>query len=200
MGSGLLHEPFPAFGAGDGNLAFLLGHTDALLTLGTFEILMIPILDAGQERKIFPVFLISLVGLTGETAVHSETYQCVAQTCQNQREDMQGHKHGQQTQKKCHAQNEGIEFIGAVTADHKPLHTCFDLIAQGAQPGGKFLHRVPALFFVWYHYMNICEECNCSERKFTDCSTIQQRILEKIGGVIAFFQKICYIFKVKSKF
>ena len=60
---GFLNKLFRAFRAGNGDLAFALGHPDGLVAPGTFEIFVLPVLQPLGKAQIFAVFLIPLVGV-----------------------------------------------------------------------------------------------------------------------------------------
>ena len=70
-----------AFGAADGNLALSPGDTDSLLTSGTAEIPMLPILDPLKKIQEFAVFLVALVGIPGQSAENGNAHKNVGQEC-----------------------------------------------------------------------------------------------------------------------
>ena len=69
LSSGFLNELFSALGAGDGDLTLAAGDTHHLTALGAVVIAMIPILQAIEKLQEFAVFLITLVGIAGETPI-----------------------------------------------------------------------------------------------------------------------------------
>ena len=74
----LLHEFFPAAGAGDGDLALAPGDPDHLAAFGTVEIPVIPVLQPVKDLQKFPVFLVALVGVPGKDPENGQKHQYIA--------------------------------------------------------------------------------------------------------------------------
>ena len=73
-----LGEFFPAAGAGDGDLALAPGHPDHLAALGAVEIPVLPVLQTACQLQEFPVFLVALVGVPGQSPENGPEHHAVA--------------------------------------------------------------------------------------------------------------------------
>ena len=79
---------------------------------------MLPILDPLQEHQEFPVFLVTLIGIPGETAENGPEHQAVGYDRKNAAESA-ANEETHQTYDQTGSQNHRIQLIRAVTAYHK---------------------------------------------------------------------------------
>ena len=117
--SGFLHEFFPAFGAGDGDLALALGHPHRLAALGADEVAMLLVLDPVDEHQKSLVFPVALVNIPGKTPENGDAHQDIGSQLKNDVNDLDLNEHAQQRKNQAHHQDQHIQFVGAVTALHK---------------------------------------------------------------------------------
>ena len=115
----LLYELFPAFGAGDGNLALASGNANGLVALGALEVAVLPVLEPVHHLAILPVFLVALVGVLGEAPENHQTQETVGNQGQDHIETGDPDEHGQQTAHHAHTQQGHIQMVVAITAGHK---------------------------------------------------------------------------------
>lgn len=114
-----LDEALPAFGAGNGNLAFAPGNTHHLMAFGTIVIAMLPIFQTVEKLQEFAVFLIALIGIPGETTVQCPEHQTVGNSGQQQIQLHGIHKGTDQARHKTGRKNDHIQFVRSVAAYHK---------------------------------------------------------------------------------
>ena len=139
---GGLYELFPAFGAGDGYLSFTLGHSHLLAAAGTVIIPVIFILQLLEKQQKFPVFLIALIYIPGQSAENGKKHQNIRNQSHRQLQRSAGEEGCQHRTEKTGAENGHIQFIRAVTTCHKTLQTGAQLIAEISQPVSKSVHKM----------------------------------------------------------
>ena len=108
---GFLDKLFLALGAGNGDLSLALGDTHCLVTPGTLEISVVPILYPVQKPQIFPVLLIPLVGIAGQSPEDRPEHKAVGHQGQKQLCPGPGQEHLQNTRAQTHHQNRGVKLI-----------------------------------------------------------------------------------------
>ena len=114
-----LHEFFPAFGTGDGDLTLTPGNTDRLAALGALEIAVLPVLHPVDDLAVLPIFLVTLVGILGKAPENRETQKTIGHQGQDHVDAAGADEHGQQTAYHAHTQQCHIQMVVAVTAGHK---------------------------------------------------------------------------------
>ena len=117
--SGFLNKSFLALGAGNGDLALSPGDTHHLTALGAIEIAVLPILQTVKKLQEFAVFLITLVGIAGETAVKRPEHQAVGHGSQ-QKVDLRGLEEStDKADRKASAEDHHVQLIGSIAAHHE---------------------------------------------------------------------------------
>ena len=122
--SGFLYKLFTAAGTGDGDLSLAPGNPDSLAALGAVEITVLPIFHPVIYLQEFPVFLITLVRIPGETPADRPDHQAIAQGPENQIEGLQVNKYRQEACNQARAQNRHIQPVRAITTGHKAAIGC----------------------------------------------------------------------------
>ena len=92
--SGLFDELFPAFGAGNGDLALSPGNPDGLMAFWAVEIpvLLVPVPIQADQK--LPVFLVTLVMVPGEAPEQGPDQHGVATQSQHQIHQLEGYDDG----------------------------------------------------------------------------------------------------------
>ena len=162
---GFLDKPFPALGAGNGDLAFSPGDAHHLTALGAVVIAMFPIIQAVKKLQEFAVFLITLVGIAGEAAAERPNHQCVGDTCQQKMHLRRIEKATDQTDYQTCRKDHHIQFVGSVAAHHE--------IAESKRKPLKKLskHNEITLYLGFLYYIAIRRKFNRKITMFTDCLT-----------------------------
>ena len=122
--SGFLYKLLPAAGTGNGNLAFSPGNPDGLMALGTVEIPVLPVLQPVIYLQEFSVFLIPLIGVSGQAAADGPDHQAIAQRPENQIKGLHRDDHRQKACNKTRAQDRHIQPVRAITAGHEAAIGC----------------------------------------------------------------------------
>ena len=118
--SGFSDKPFFALGAGDGDFTFVPGEPDSLAAPGTGKIAVFFILYLIAQTQIPAVFLVALVGISGEGTEIGPEQKHKSQGGQDHLHQGIADKQGNQTQHHTHTQNGIIELVIAVAACHEP--------------------------------------------------------------------------------
>ena len=137
---GGLYEFLPAFGTGNGNLAFSLRHSHLLVTPGTVVIAVILVFQLLEKEKEFAVFFVAFVDVAGKGTKNSDTHENIWNCGEGQLDYRTGKKGCQQRTGKTCAEDRHIQLIGAVAAFHKPLQTGPQPVACISQPVSKSVH------------------------------------------------------------
>jgi len=134
--SGLLLEGMFALSAGDGHLAYLSGKTQAAMTFGAFEILvLLGILEANKELlgvacevlaqvEIFLVLGIAFFIVPGKNANHRPN---ICSHTQDRKQRSAGDA-GKDRCNKAKDQERKAQFIRAMPSHHKSLDAAFDFL------------------------------------------------------------------------
>ena len=125
---GFLDKLFSAFGAGDGDLALSAVDTHRLTALGASEITMLPILDPVDEGQEFAVFLVALIGLSGEAAEQCPNKQGVIDQGEHGADGLIGDEEADEHHDNTGPQDHHIQLIRTVTAGHKTIEPLLDLL------------------------------------------------------------------------
>ena len=162
---GFLDKPFPALGAGNGDLAFSSRHAHHLTALGAVVIAVLPVLQAVKKLQEFAVFLIPLVGIAGEAAEERPDHQCVGDTCQQKMHLRRIEKATDQTDYQTCRKDHHIQFVGSIAAHHE--------IAESKRKPLKKLskHNEITLYLGFLYYIAIRRKFNRKITMFTDCLT-----------------------------
>lgn len=133
------HEFFPAFGAGDCNLAFPPGNTDSLPTFGAVKITVVSVFDPVEGQKVSAVFLIALVMVSGKAPEQRPAQQSVGTQLKHQHQ----RRNKQRNQRQHHTcgQNRTVEFIVTIPAAHKTPEPGGGAGARPPKPCGNVLHK-----------------------------------------------------------
>ena len=106
---------------------------------------MFPILDPVQQHQKFPIFLVTLVGVPGESTAHGPNHKAIGNQRQRQIHRGVGNKDSSQTYDHTGRQNGSIQFIRAVPAHHKFHKAGAQLCAELPQPIANSVHTVTTL-------------------------------------------------------
>ena len=115
----LFYEFFFAFWAGDTDFALAPGYTDLLAAAGTVVVFVLLILQSLQKQKILLVFLVAFIDIPGKTTENGPTHKSIGKQHQNQIHGRQLHKHIDCADHKAGTQNQYIQLVGTVAAQHK---------------------------------------------------------------------------------
>ena len=117
--SSFLHEFFPAFGTGNGDLTLTSGNTDRLVALGALKIAVLPVLEPVDDLAVLSVFLIALIGVFGQAPENHQTQETIGNHGQDHIDAPDPDEHGQQTAYHTHTQQCHIQMVVAIATHHK---------------------------------------------------------------------------------
>ena len=110
--------------AGNGNLSLAPGNTHHLAAFGAVKIAVVPVLYPAHKLQKFPVLLVTLVGIPGQTAANGPNHHGVAQKYANNICQRGCYPHTCQAGKQSHAQNYHIQAVCTVAAHHEGTKAC----------------------------------------------------------------------------
>ena len=134
-------EFFLAPGAGDGDFPLPSGHPHQLAALGAVKVAVVPILQPIDYLQKLPVFLIPLVGASGQGAKNRPDHQTVAQQHQQQIDRRIPKNHRQQADRQTDAQDGHIQFVRAVASRHKAAEPCGEPRGNLMKPAANAIHK-----------------------------------------------------------
>lgn len=131
----LLDEALGALGAGNGDFTFAFGNPDGLPAPGAGVVTVFLIPELIHKAQIPAVFLVALVGVSGEGSEIGPEQQGKGAHRQDHVHQGIADKQRNQTENNAYTQDGVIEFIIAVAASHKPCE-------PGIEFNGKIMKEV----------------------------------------------------------
>ena len=135
------NEFLMAPGAGDGDFALPSRHPHHLTAFGTVKIAVVPILQPTDDLQKFPVFLIPLVGVSGQGAKNRPDHQTVAQQHQQQIDRRIPKNHRQQADRQTDTQDDHIQLVRAIASRHKAAEPCGEPRGNLMKPAANAIHK-----------------------------------------------------------
>ena len=93
---GGLYEFLPAFGTGNGNLAFSLRHSHLLVTPGTVVITVILVFQLLEKEKELAVFFVAFVDISGQGPENGQKHENIGNCGKQQLYGVNGNQRGQE--------------------------------------------------------------------------------------------------------
>lgn len=182
--SGFLYKSLSTLWTGDGYFPLPSWDTDGLSAFGAVKVPVLPVFDTVNKHQIFAIFLIPLVGVSGQGAAYCPDHKSIGKGGQKHVDQRETNEHGNQTGDDTCSEDRHIQLVRAVAAHHKSASAGADSCAQAAQPISKTVHVTITLLFDIHYYIANRRDFNQSDPMFTDCLILGEEYPRQRAGDI----------------